>query len=495
MDQSLHWHDSRRRLKASEERIRFLFDAVPHALYECNTNGIITFTNAAYSRITGYSHDELVGMPIQKLMATGPQKDDLASYFQHLAKERPSPTPYRAKNLTQDGRTIDVEVNWNYMCNEQDHVVGFVCILSDITDRTQAEQTLQENEERFRVLSEAAFEGIVFSEKGVLFDANRAFLDIYGYEYEEAVGKPVISFVAPQDRDLVFHRIQSNSEGIYEHKGLHKNGQIIDLEVHGRSVSHQGREMRMTAVRDITERKRAETKLLEYQRQLKSLTSQLTLAEEQEKRRLAEQLHDNVGQCLAFCKMKLQLTLKSVPEQTTVDELDTVCEMLTQAMDHIKNVTYGLRSPVLKELGFEKAVSVWLQDDIERQHDVKTEFILDGQASPMDENLKTILFRSVRELVTNSIKHAKPDNIRVYVDRQKGDFSVCVEDDGHGFDPEATESGSQSGFGLFSIRERLDYWGGCLNLTTSPGHGCKAVIKVPLHQKGVTEVVYALDKP
>ena len=608
MDQPLQLHDSLKTLRDSEERIRFLFDAVPHALYECDTEGIITFTNAAYSRITGYSHGELVGMPIQNLMAPGPQRDDIVSYLQYLAKERPEPTPYIAQNQTKAGRTIDIEINWDYRRNGQDQIVGFVCILSDITERKraeealheseanfrslvanipgviwrtdqagntafigsnvaevygysqeeiyeggsalwfgrihpddvgrvkeafrllfeegmqldveyriqrkddewiwlqdrsigtyekegtqyadgvfievthrkQAEQTLQDSEERFRILSEASFEGIVFSENGILFDANKAFLDICGYDYEEAVGKPVISFVAPQDRELVLYRIQSNAEGIYEHKGLHKNGQLIDLEVHGRNVGHDGHEIRMTAVRDITDRKRAETKLLKYQRRLKSLTSQLTLAEEQEKRRIAEQLHDDIGQRLAFCKMKLQLTTQSVSEQTTIDELTSVCEMLTQSMDHIKNVTYGLSSPILKELGFEKAVCVWLQDDIEHQHNVKTEFSVNGRIKPMDEDLKTILFRSVRELVTNSVKHANPRQIHVRVDREDEVISVCVEDDGDGFDPETIESRAQNGFGLFSIRERLDNLGGRLDLISSPNCGCKAVLKVPL---------------
>lgn len=483
MQKPLQSHDLARKLKAKEERIRFLFDTIPHALYECNVSGIITFTNVAYSKITGYSQDELMGMSIQTLMAPGPQKDAIVSYLEELVRERPAPTPYRAKNLTKDGRPIDVEVHWDYQCNEQDHVVGFVCILSDITSRQQAEHALRESEERFRVLSEASFEGVVFSEKGVMFDANRAFLDIYGYRYEEVIGKPVMGFVAPEHKDFVTHQIQSGFASVYDHKGLHKDSHVIDLEVHGHNVIHQGRKMRMTAIRDITDRKKAETKLLEYQRQLKSLTSQLTLAEEQEKRRLAVQLHDEVGQCLAFCKVKLQLAIESVSDQATSDELRTVCETLTESMDHIKNVTYGLSSPILKELGFEKAVCAWLQDDIEPQHNVKTEFTVNGQVRPLDEDLKTILFRSVRELVTNSVKHANPTQIHVCIDRKEGHFSVCVEDDGDGFDPETIEARAKNGFGLFSIRERLDYLGGTLELISEPGQGCTAVIKVPLSEE------------
>jgi len=350
----------RQEKKVSDERIRLLFETIPHALYECDRQGVITLTNSAYSKITGYSTDELVGMHIRELMAPGPQKEEVDSYFEQLAREQPAPTPYLAQNLTKDGQLIDIEVNWNYRLNGEDQVVGFVCILSDITHR-----------------------------------------------------------------------------------------------------------------------KKAETKLLDYQRQLKSLAHQLILARQQEKRHIAELLHEDLGQCLAFCKMKMQIALASVSEAAVADELETACETLTQSMDHIKNLTYELRSPILKELGFDKAVGAWLKEDIEGRHNIKTVLMTDCQTKTMDENLKSLLFRSIRELVTNSVKHANPTQIQVHIKRVDRQISVCVEDDGDGFDAEAQDIYAKKGFGLFSIRERLDYSGGCLELVSLPGQGCKATLNVP----------------
>jgi len=471
----------RKENEAAKERIRLLFETIPHALYECDRDGTITITNQAYSQITGYAKDELVGMSIQQLMAPGPQKDEIAVYLRHLTEEQPEPTPYLTKNLKKDGQTIDVEVHWNYRRDDQDQVVGFVCILSDVTQRKQAERTLQESEERFRVLSEATFEGVAFGDRGILIDANKAFLEIYGYCYEEAIGKPVMDFVLSQDQDLVLQKIRSGYGGVYEHKGRHKDGHVIDLEVHGRNVVYQGRDVRMTAVRDVTQRKRVDAKLLEYQRHLKSLATQLTLTEEHEKRLVAEQLHDDVGQCLAFCKLKLQVAQNSVSDPTIANELKDICEMLTLSMDHIKNVTYDLSSPVLKELGFEKAVGAWLKDEIEPQHCIETRLVVDGQTQPTDENLKALLFRSTRELVVNSVKHANPNRIHVHINRRDDAISVRVEDDGKGFDPETIENHSSKGFGLFSIRERLDYLGGSLDLVSASGQGCTATLEIPVN--------------
>ena len=475
--------------KAAEERIRVLFETIPHALYECDKNGIITLTNSAYSRITGYSKGELLGMHIQELMLPGPQRDELPCYLEYLVKEKPVPTPYMARNLTKDGQSVDVEINWDYRCNEQDQVVGFVCILSDVTERKKAEEALHQSEDQYRSLV-VNMPGVVWrtDQTGKTSFIGPNVKEIYGYSQAE---------IYEQGSQLWFDRIHPEDVNKVKKsfKSLFKEGMRLDVEyriqrkdgewiwLQDRSIGTYEKENMKYAdgvFVDITTRKQAETKLLDYQRQLKSLATQLTLTEEQEKRRIAEQLHDDVGQCLAFCKMNLQLVIASISEQSRVDELETVCEMLTQSMDHINDLTYDLSSPILKELGFEKAIGAWLKDDIESKHGVKTQLIADYQTEPINDEIKAILFRSIRELVTNSVKHANPGQIHVCISREKEDIVVCVEDDGDGFDPRTIESASKKRYGLFSIRERLDYLGGCLELISSPGHGCKAVLKVPL---------------
>ncbi|MFC1764672.1 PAS domain S-box protein [Planctomycetota bacterium] len=466
-------------LSQSEEQYRSLVTNIPGVVWRSDQAGNTTFISQNIKEIYGYSQVEVYegGSQLWFGRIHPDDVDAVKESFRMLLEEgMPLDVEYRIQR--KDGAWIWLQ-DRSTGTYEKEGVKYADGVFVEVTARKQAEQTLQESEERFRVLSEASFEGVVFSDKGVLVDANKAFLNIYGYCYEEAIGKSVISFVAPEHRDMVKHKIQSGFAGTYDHKGIHKNGQVIDLEVHGRNVIHHGREMRMTAVRDITERKIADRKLAEYQCQLKSLTTKLTLAEEQEKRRVAEHLHDEVGQCLAFCKMKLQWVLDSMSERALADELETVCEMLTQSMMHVRNVTYDLSSPILKELGFEKAVSAWLKDDIERQHSVKTDLLVEGQTKPMDENLKSLLFRSIRELVTNAVKHANPNQIHVCINGQEENISVCVEDDGDGFNPETIEHNSKKGFGLFSIRERLDYLGGRLELISLPGHGCKATLKIP----------------
>jgi PAS domain S-box-containing protein len=146
-------------LKESEQKIRALFEGLPHALYECNVDGIITMTNPAYSKITGYTNNEIIGMYIWDMMAPGNSKDSLPAYLKQLVKEQPTPSPYVTRNLTKDKRLIDVQVDWTYKNNQQGQVEGFFCILSDITEQKKIERELLKTDENLRIKSKELEEG------------------------------------------------------------------------------------------------------------------------------------------------------------------------------------------------------------------------------------------------------------------------------------------------------------------------------------------------
>ena len=238
---------------------------------------------------------------------------------------------------------------------------------------------------------------------------------------------------------------------------------------------------------DITERKRAETKLLDYQEQLKSLTSQLTLTEEQERRRIATDLHDNITQSLAMSKLKLDLVRDSKSSSSAdFDEvLNETSKNIEQIMQGVRTLTFDLSSSILYELGFEAAVAEWLTERIEREHYIATEFEDDGQPKPLDDDTRTVLFRDVRELLTNVVKHAQAKKVKVSVRKVGSRIHVIVEDDGRGFDPkEAAATAAKAGeFGLFSIRERLKQLGGNIEIESAAGHGTRVTLAAPLKSK------------
>jgi signal transduction histidine kinase len=148
---------------------------------------------------------------------------------------------------------------------------------------------------------------------------------------------------------------------------------------------------------------------------------------------------------------------------------------------------FDLSFPILYELGFETAVAAWLTDQIQEKHGIATEFQDDEQPKPLDDDVRVFLFRDVRELLINVVKHAQAKKVKVSIRKVGSEMYVSVEDDGRGFDLEkiAATAVREGGFGLFSIRERLEQLGGRLEIESAPGCGTKATLIVPLKQEKV----------
>jgi PAS domain S-box-containing protein len=233
---------------------------------------------------------------------------------------------------------------------------------------------------------------------------------------------------------------------------------------------------------DITARKQTEKNLLKYQQQLKSLASQLTLTEERERRRIAVGLHDQICQSLAISKIKIEGLLHSGISKDRYNILKNIRDWLNKVISDTRSLTFDLSSPILYELGFEKAVAAWLEEEIQRKHNIITEFRDDGKSKPLGENLRMFLFRDVRELLINVVKHAHANKVTVSVNKVGSTIRITVEDDGIGFEHSRASSASSTGFGLFSIRERLEHLGGEFNIESSPGHGSKITLLAPIDQ-------------
>jgi signal transduction histidine kinase len=240
--------------------------------------------------------------------------------------------------------------------------------------------------------------------------------------------------------------------------------------------------------RDITEHRKAKQRLLDDQAKLKSLASQLTLAEEHERRRLATELHDRISQALVISKIKLDALRKSGRSRKLDKALEDVCNCIGQTIQDTRTLTFDLSSPVLYELGFETAVSEWLTDQVQKKHGITVEFEDDGEDKPLDDDVRILLFRDVRELLTNVVKHAGAHKVKVSIRKLDNHICVTVEDDGVGFDPAEVTSGAakRGEFGLFSIRERLEDLGGHLQIDSAPGQGCKVTMTAPLKRKEIT---------
>lgn len=232
---------------------------------------------------------------------------------------------------------------------------------------------------------------------------------------------------------------------------------------------------------DITERKRAEQALRDYQARLKSLAAELALAEERERRRIAAGIHDDLGQKLALAKMELQLLARSPGKSKIPASLDSACARIDEAIKDAHSLTFELSNPALYDLSFEAAIELWLLEQIQKKHGIKCTVIADEQAVPLDENGKVVLFRALRELAVNVVKHAKATALTVTIEKLENSVQITCKDDGLGFAP--PEAGALprdvGGFGLFNIKERLEYLGGGMKLQSAPGRGTLITLSLP----------------
>lgn len=242
---------------------------------------------------------------------------------------------------------------------------------------------------------------------------------------------------------------------------------------------------------DITERKKASQKLLKQKEQLQFLASELTLAEERERRSIAIALHDDVLQSMIL--LNLNLKLGELHSHRSTENLTgflyEATQLTTKLIEKVRSLTFDLSSPVLYELGLEAAIRRLLKTEIKEKHGIATQFEDDGLHKPLSDDLRTHMYRSVRELLINIIKHANAKQVEVSIEKDKNTLRIIVADDGVGFhvSNDSICYDENSGFGLFSIRERLDQFGGTMDINSKPGHGTRIILSAPLKEPSVKE--------
>jgi len=232
-------------------------------------------------------------------------------------------------------------------------------------------------------------------------------------------------------------------------------------------------------VRDVTEKKASAKALRVYQEKLQQMAFDATLAQERERRKIAVDLHDRIGQTLSAAQIKLTAMREGVAPGPRA-EIDEAIALLSQSVIDTRSLMFDLSPPVLYDLGLGEALS-WLVEDMNHRHALAVTFHDDGLEKFLEDGAAPVLFRAVRELLSNVVKHARTPVARVSLRRDGDHVGIEVDDDGHGFDLPAAALGSGArGFGIFSVREQISRLGGTLEVVSALNRGTHARIRVPL---------------
>ena len=472
------------RKRAEEELIR-LSSAVKtsvDSIVIIDAAGKIIDVNEATLKMYGADDKgELIGQDSLNLLAPEYREEGLAGIEAVLEKGYDHSRDYEA--VTKDSHRVPVEMSAAVMKDAAGKPIGIVIIARDITERKRVEEELRDREATARALLNAPIESaILLDTSGTILALNATAAKSLGKNADELVGLCVYDILPTAvakfrktQVDRVFH---SGAPVRFEDA---RGGRLFDHSLYP-ILDARGKVARIAVyVRDITHRKRAEERLRVYQAQLRSLASQLSLTEEQERRRIAMALHDRVGQTLAISKMKLGALRQSASSTELAGPLDEIHEFIEEIIRDTRSLTLELSSPILYELGLEAAVE-WLTEQTQHRHGILFEFWDDRQPKPLDDDVRVLLFQAVRELLVNVAKHAQARSVKVSTRRDGGDVRIIVEDDGVGFDtfPIGSQWSRIEGFGLFSIRERLEHIGGRLEVESKSGHGTRVTLVAPL---------------
>jgi PAS domain S-box-containing protein len=514
--------------KESDERYRLVVDNINDGIYTLDAGGRFTFVNKAIERRSGIPFDKFVGLHYLDVVSPKDHKRVKANFEKIMSGEKVP--PYELEYITSNGNPLCVEINTQPIY-ARGQIVGLQGISRDMTERKSAEVALREahkaledrvkertaqlervneqlklelnkrtraeedrkkSEEKFKELAQLLPE-IIFetNAKGSIIYTNRIGFEKFGYSQKEFYeGLSPFIVVAPEDRE----RLKKNTARLMNGKKLgpgeylaqKKNGRKFPVIIHSSVILDDDDHpvgLRGVMV-DITHQKQAEKTVLTCQQKLRSLASELSFAEERTRRQTAVALHDSIGQTMAFAKMKLGTLRKPTLDPSLLESLDEIIELLNTTLKDTRNLISELSPPVLYELGFIAAIE-WLIQNIRQEHGIQIIFQDDKRPKPLDKDVRVFLFQAVRELLVNVVKHADTQNAKVSVFRDEDRIRVEVSDDGIGFDN--TEAfpimDITTGFGLFSIRERMESIGGRLKIESEPGNGTKVTLTAPLKKE------------
>ncbi len=442
-----------------------------------DAQGRIVEPNHRAALAYGYSAKELKRMSIRDLLRPGVDLplDEV---------EKTGGLRFESVHVRKDKSEFPVETSLHAITIEgKKYYQG---IIRDITERRRVEADIEYRNTLLSTLTESSIDGsLVVDENGSILLFNQRLVDMWGIPSEviatrsdELALKSVLDKLAePQNfLDKVAHLYAHREETSQDEIEL-KDGRTFErysAPMFGPGARYHGR---VWSFHDITERKLAEDKLNESNRELQRLATHLEVVREEEQKRIARELHDGMGGALAALNMKVALLAADPPVKRAVlsAELDSLGKLVADGVQVMRQIVTELRPCLLGEVGLKSAIEKYTQEFCDATH-IECDLRLPEEELNLDENLAATLFRIVQESLTNVAKHAEADKIGIVLSLWDGSLMLTVKDNGKGFDPQVRKPKS---FGLIGIRERAAMMGGKAEITSEPGKGTTVRVRLP----------------
>jgi PAS domain S-box-containing protein len=326
---------------------------------------------------------------------------------------------------------------------------------------------------------------IVFNSEKKIEKVNRATLNLLGYEEPELLGKEmdVILGVPNTDHLFIDEIIQTGSLRNFETELICKDRQKISVSLSGSMMSDSGG--LVFVAQDNTERKLAEEMLRKSERELRLLSARILEAQESERKRVARELHDSIGQALTGIKFALENGLRRLRETQAAPHfkaLEDIIPLIQATVEETRRIAMGLRPSTLDDIGISETIYWFCQQFENIYKNIRILQSIEVDEDQISETLKTVIFRVMQESLNNVAKHSGADRVRVSLQQEGNTVKLLVEDNGRSFDPvnPLSPDSTLRGFGLAGMRERTELSGGTFDIETALGQGTKICALWPI---------------
>ncbi|HEY6862697.1 MAG TPA: PAS domain-containing sensor histidine kinase [Burkholderiales bacterium] len=485
-------HAAAAALREAEARIGGIVDSAMDAIVAVDEEQRIVLFNAAAERVFRWPQGAVLGQPLGMLI---PERLR-AAHAGHIERFAATGVTSRRMGaqtvlvgLRSTGEEFPIEASISQ--HAESGRKTFTVILRDITERVKSQQELARGEARLRGILDSAMDAIITvddTQHIVLF--NRAAEQVFGCPRDQAIGAPLSWFIPERYRAGHHEHVRRFGEtgtssrrmgGLRIVTGLRRNGEEFPIDASISQIDDNGARFYTVILRDVTERVRGEEALASSREELRELAQAANSVREQEKSRIARELHDELAQALTALKMDVNWVAERAQTQNDdplEEKLAAMQSMLDDTVAATRRISADLRPLMLDDLGLGPAVE-WLVQGFGERSGIRCK--LDIRA-PEDLELQephaSAVFRILQESLTNVAKHAKASLVQVSLARANGTIVLLVVDNGRGFstgDPRKPNS-----FGLMGLRERAYALGGEVRIDSGPGRGTRIDVRIPL---------------
>ncbi len=470
-------------IKAPRQWLRHIFEHSPALVCVMDYNGVFLDINeAGVKMLGGSSRNDFIGK--LSIAAFYADPDDITR-FQGIVARCGVIREFEARLRCIDGKIIDVRITGAARRSVKGDIIGYEAFIIDVTDRKTAEQALRESEEKYRTVVETSLTSIVVHQEGRIKFVNQRFADMLGFDKpEDILGHYFWEFVHPDDRAMVRERGMMREGGHlkpehYIYRYTEKDSKAVKwAELRATHAMYMGKPAVISNFIDITKTKKAEE-------EIRQLSGRLVKVREEERKKVAADLHDELGQILTTMHFGLDDLQRTIPSDAAGQK--ERCEELIRSVERMANVvrktTSFLRPILLDQMVLIPALKRYIREFKEHRPDIHLNFEALGFKNRLNPEVELAIYRIFQEGLTNIVKHAEATEVEIILTYSHPHVILTIRDNGLGCGggPQKKRKVAKrnEGIGLIGMRERVVSLGGSLEVSTAPGKGMTIRADIP----------------